>query len=57
MDTSSQIQELTATVKVLQESILALNTRVQQLEAAAARQNEILNIVPLQNVVTGVGGD
>jgi hypothetical protein len=54
---SQQAQELISTVKVLQESILALNIRIQQLESVLARQNEVLNIVPLQNVVTGVGGD
>ena len=44
-------------IKVLEASILALSERLAKVEEALARQNQVLNIVPLQNVVTGVGGE
>lgn len=49
--------ELLETIRVLQEAVLALTERVARLEETLARQNQVLNIVPLQNVVSGVGGE
>ncbi len=52
-----ETNELLETIRILQEAVLTLNERVARLEEALARQNQTLNIVPLQNVVTGVGGE
>ncbi len=52
-----ETNELLETIRVLQEAILALSDRVGRLEEALSRQNQTLNIVPLQNVVSGVGGE
>ncbi len=49
--------ELLDTIRILQEAVLALTERVAKLEDALGRQNQTLNIVPLQNVVSGVGGE
>lgn len=49
--------QLIEAIKVLEASVLALVERVAKVEDALNRQNQTLNIVPLQNVVTGVGGD
>jgi hypothetical protein len=49
--------ELLDTIRILQEAVLALTERVTKLEETLGRQNQILNIVSLQNVVSGVGGD
>ncbi len=52
-----ETNELLETIRVLQEAVLSLSERVARVEEALARQNQVLNIVPLQNVVSGVGGD
>jgi hypothetical protein len=49
--------EILDAVRILQEAVLALSERLARLEEALARQNQTLNIVPLQNVVSGVGGE
>jgi hypothetical protein len=49
--------ELLDTIRLLQEAVMALSERVARLEEAMARQNQTLNIVPLQNVVSGIGGE
>jgi hypothetical protein len=52
-----ETNELLDTIRVLQEAILNLTERVARVEDALARQNQMLNIVSLQNVVSGVGGE
>jgi hypothetical protein len=52
-----ETNELLDTIRVLQEAILNLTERVARVEDALSRQNQTLNIVPLQNVVSGVGGE
>jgi hypothetical protein len=56
MDTQ-QANEIMQAVKILQETISVLNDRVTKVEEMMAKQSQILNIVPLQNVVGGVGGE
>ena len=51
------MEEVIEVVRTLQEAIAALTERVARLEEVLARQNQVLNIVPLQNVVSGVGGE
>jgi hypothetical protein len=52
-----ETNELLDTIRVLQEAILNLTERVARLEESLGRQNQTLNIVPLQNVIAGVGGE
>jgi hypothetical protein len=52
-----ETNELLDTIRVLQEAVLALSERVARVEETLARQSQTLNIVPLQNVISGVGGE
>ncbi len=56
MDTQ-QANEIMQAVKLLQETISVLNDRITKVEDALAKQSQVLNIVPLQNIVGGVGGE
>lgn len=56
MDTQ-QANEIMQAVKILQETISVLNDRITKVEEMIAKQGQVLNIVPLQNVVGGVGGE
>lgn len=55
MDTTT-INQLIQTIEAMQQSIAAINERVIQLETASSRQAQVLNIIPLQNVVTSAEG-
>jgi hypothetical protein len=52
-----EINELFEAIRVLQEAVLNLIERITRVEETLARQNQTLNIVPLQNIVTDVGGE
>ena len=52
-----ETNEILDAIRILQDAVLALVERVAKLEETLGRQNQTLNIVPLQNVVSGVGGE